>query len=439
MKPSLATCPSEVRYAFAVLCGLAWAFMNVQGIQGQTNERLYEEFDFRFVTPGARAAAMGNAFVGLADDATAAYSNPAGLSNIVEPEVSLEFTATDIRHHRLITTEPEPIEEAFGDVVLTPSFFSFAVPLGRHTLSLFTNRLQDYRETFTILRRTGPTIPGFDQSAFGTTAIQVDHYGVGWSVVLTPFLSVGGSLVLATLDIASRIRNGQPLNPRNGTDTIDSARDITAIAGVLVKPFRQLSLGAVYHRGAWFDITTTLFGSFLESGMDVVRTGTERETQYVIPDRYSLGIALRPTGTLPLVLVGDLSRVRYSQLISDKFLIVDFMDSEAELTRENFFINDVTEWHVGAEYQFFLPSATLGVRIGAFGDPDHQMRFRRVNGGHVADDFLDNRFNRLAPKTDIGFSLGAGMALFNRVQFDAAGSLVRDARKLVASVVIRID
>ena len=38
----------------------------------QTNERIYEDLDFRFVTPGARAVAMGKTFIGLADDATAA-------------------------------------------------------------------------------------------------------------------------------------------------------------------------------------------------------------------------------------------------------------------------------------------------------------------------------------------------------------------------------
>ena len=47
---------------------------------GQSNERVYESFDFRFVTPGARAVGMGKAFTGLADDATAAFTNPAGLS-----------------------------------------------------------------------------------------------------------------------------------------------------------------------------------------------------------------------------------------------------------------------------------------------------------------------------------------------------------------------
>src|ERR1700682_5817669 len=45
---------------------------------------------FNFGNPGARALGMGGAFVGLADDASAAEANPAGLTILRKPEVSLE-------------------------------------------------------------------------------------------------------------------------------------------------------------------------------------------------------------------------------------------------------------------------------------------------------------------------------------------------------------
>ena len=46
--------------------------------------------EFSFSNPGARAIALGGAFVGLADDATAAFANPAGLVQLAAPEVSVE-------------------------------------------------------------------------------------------------------------------------------------------------------------------------------------------------------------------------------------------------------------------------------------------------------------------------------------------------------------
>ena len=45
---------------------------------------------FDFSLPGARSRGIGGAFVAVADDATAVYSNPAGLTQLFRPEVSIE-------------------------------------------------------------------------------------------------------------------------------------------------------------------------------------------------------------------------------------------------------------------------------------------------------------------------------------------------------------
>src|SRR5438067_6917862 len=46
---------------------------------------------FNFGNPGARSLGMGGAFLGLADDASAAEANPAGLTVLRKPEVSIEI------------------------------------------------------------------------------------------------------------------------------------------------------------------------------------------------------------------------------------------------------------------------------------------------------------------------------------------------------------
>ena len=45
---------------------------------------------FNFGNPGARSLGMGGAFLGLADDASAAEANPAGLTILRKPEFSIE-------------------------------------------------------------------------------------------------------------------------------------------------------------------------------------------------------------------------------------------------------------------------------------------------------------------------------------------------------------
>ena len=59
----------------------------------QSNDEVQTGTQFNFIAPGARSLGLGGAFLGLADDATAAYSNPAGLTQLTEPEVSLEGRA----------------------------------------------------------------------------------------------------------------------------------------------------------------------------------------------------------------------------------------------------------------------------------------------------------------------------------------------------------
>ena len=56
----------------------------------QTNEEINAGLQFSFTPPGARSLALGGAFAGLADDATAAFANPAGLIWIIENEFSVE-------------------------------------------------------------------------------------------------------------------------------------------------------------------------------------------------------------------------------------------------------------------------------------------------------------------------------------------------------------
>src|ERR671931_4826 len=57
---------------------------------------------FNFGNPGARSLGMGGAFLGLADDASAAEANPAGLTILRRPEVSLEVR--NYQEQQLFTT-----------------------------------------------------------------------------------------------------------------------------------------------------------------------------------------------------------------------------------------------------------------------------------------------------------------------------------------------
>src|SRR5436190_22910987 len=69
-----------------VVCGIA--LLLAPRTTSAQNSNDLNAFDFSL--PGARSRGMGGAFVALADDATAVYSNPAGLTQLFLPEVSAE-------------------------------------------------------------------------------------------------------------------------------------------------------------------------------------------------------------------------------------------------------------------------------------------------------------------------------------------------------------
>ncbi len=408
----------------------------------QTNERLYENLDFRFETPGARALGAGRAFVGLADDATAALSNPAGLSNLLGQQFSLEFRGTQ-RERTVTPSAGSTDSQSFGQFVFTPSFMSYALPFERATLLLYRNSEQKFQESFEFGPRLVPTREAPEDGAFGAVSVGVENFGAGGAYVINRRLSVGGSANLVTLDLASEARSGTRLNPRNGTNTIASGYRWSGTAGVLFKPVRGVGIGATYAHKVTFPVETRLFGRFLYTVFDpegtVILTGEKRNIDYVIPSRYAIGGSWRASDRFTVV--SDVARVLYSQRVTDKFLVVDFIDPVARLTPANFFVRDVTQVHAGAEYRFYLLRSTVAVRGGVYSEPNHPLRYRRGGNNleHPADRLLDFRFNTVADRTRMAATAGMGIALANRVQLDGAVSLAPDQKQFVASLVFRVD
>ena len=60
-----------------------------------TDEEVFRDFRFNMINPGARSLALAGAFISLADDATAAQANPAGLSYLTTQEYLVELRGVD--------------------------------------------------------------------------------------------------------------------------------------------------------------------------------------------------------------------------------------------------------------------------------------------------------------------------------------------------------
>src|SRR5205085_10805346 len=95
---------------------------------------------FNFGNPGARSLGMGGAFLGLADDASAAEANPAGLTILRKPEVSIE--GRNYLEQQLLTTSgtfPDIKRTAFTHYSnrAEVTFASFVFPIKNFAIAAY--------------------------------------------------------------------------------------------------------------------------------------------------------------------------------------------------------------------------------------------------------------------------------------------------------------
>src|SRR5206468_1884001 len=131
----------------------------------QTNDEAtpFPALQWNFSTPGARANAMGRSFIGLADDASAAVTNPAGLTNLTRPQVYVEFKNTRLKVDRLATFDAfRTLQPTTNEsIVNSLSFLSVSVPINSKLAAGFSvYRFLDYHETFNFAPRAVPSSPG---------------------------------------------------------------------------------------------------------------------------------------------------------------------------------------------------------------------------------------------------------------------------------------
>ena len=441
-----------VAFAVTLFCG--------RSVNAQTNERAYESLELRAVTPGARAVAMGKTFVGIADDATAAASNPAGLSNLLDPQASIEWTSANYRHRRVVNTDAHPPTKTFSQTVGFPSFVSVVLPLppshrlGSWTLAGFYNSLQRYAEHYVI--------PNYDDAGhmnpqggyFGDMDIAADAFGFSAAVLALPWVSVGGAVTVQHLrfdvdsNTSSTDRPGE-VRFRSGTVTLDTDATISGQAGVLVKPTARLTAGVSYLRGSTFHLDTNIRGEFTDypDGRTARTRRVEdifgespvmRPIDYRLPDRVVAGLSFRWREAFTFV--GDIGWIKYSQRVTPHFLIVDFLAQakDAGLTSTLYRFDDVKEMHGGVEYRLLRGSKVVAVRGGVFTDPDHQMRFNyEVAPKNVVTEGQHIQFDLFDPGKGVGVTGGGGVVLKNRFQIDGAMSWSAYGREVVVSSVVR--
>ncbi len=347
------------------------------------------------VGSGARAIGMGGAFIGIADDATAASWNPAGLIQLERPELSIVGAYLSRTEEYSSSMNPEITNTATIDDT-NLNYLSASLPFNflNHNMvvSLNYQRLYEFKRDFDYnLQFSTPSVPP-------ATSIQNRHYdqdghlgalGMAYTAEITPKFSLGGTLNIWTDDLLWQ--NGWKENFTNHSVTTFGASSViedTAITdnykdfsgvnvniGVLWNAFRNFTIGGVLKT----PFTASVKNEYSEEWIQrdavtgaITGSATINDSEDIkidMPMSYGLGFAWRVSDQLSLDL--DVYRTEWSNYI--------ITDSEGNKTsgiggraEKDSDVGDTTQVRFGGEYLIIRPAQTMVIplRAGLFYDPE---------------------------------------------------------------------
>jgi long-subunit fatty acid transport protein len=363
------------------------------------------------VGSGARARGMGGAFIAVADDATAASWNPAGLVQLEQPEFSFVGDYSHRREEYSSRTRPE-IENTGTTNETRPNFLSFTYPFSflqrNMVFSANYQRLYDFERKFDYNRNLSGALTGKKEVDFKQNGY-FGAIGLAYALELTSWLSLGATFNIWTDDFG--IRNGwtERLTVQDDITDFDSRiskskdeyenfRGTNWNFGLLWNINRYVNFGAVLKTEFWGDLDRTYRQTNQDDEGNIIsESGFREDVELRLPLSYGAGLSLRLSDRFTMDL--DVYRTDWSESYirneaGKKFSIVDGTPKD----KSN--VNDTTQVRLGAEYLFLMPEnhLVIPVRGGIFYDPEPKQG---------------------DPEDFYGISVGSGVA-YKKFLFDVA-------------------
>ncbi len=405
-------------------------------------------FEFSFSNPGARSLGLGGAFAALADDATAAYANPAGLGQLIDPEISVEgrYSSFDIPFVRSgrgsgaptgigIDTAPNLVYGSSSSADTDLPFAAFVYPADRWSFALYRQTWADFKLSSEInglfAVEEGETARSEDVRS--QSAVKVVNTGFSASFELTESFSLGLGLTYFEGEMDSfsaEFGQEEELFFESAgfesefldTTYLHTAKDtgFTLNAGFLWRVSEHWSAGGFYREGPSLTLRVVeVVGPFDDEAAE----GTvqlDDTTPVNLPDIYGLGLAWRSTDGAWTTSF-EWKRIEYSSITGD-------LDPEV-FEPGNIEISDGDEFHLGVEYVLDTTHPILAFRLGAWLDPAHN-----VAAGPSADTFESIIFQPV--DDEMHWSGGLGL-VFEHFQLDLGADLSQHSDIASLSIVYR--
>ena len=448
---SLATSSDGRSSRAAAVSGILLAVISLLGTHGLAAQNFPQplfQAPFSFPNPGARSLGFGGAFVALADDATASVANPAGLVQLLDPEVSLDVRLWDYstRYTRGGRISGAPTGRGLDDTeglrfadssdrLTGLSFLSYVYPKKRWSLAFHRHlqgNFESTAETQGLFRDSETGVPRItDQRTSSDFELLTYGVSVGYKVSDTFSVGVGLTYFEGALALESATYARDDDSPDSLFDPISylpqriMVAQLLAVddtdwgvnAGVLWKLSQAWSLGAVYRQAPTFD-----FSGYGVAGPANTLGFTPGETlpfgflvDLSLPNGYGLGVAYRaPSGRSTVSFEWD--RIQYAD-------VADSLELDDQV------VDDANELRIGGEYVFLDSTPVVAVRLGAWIEPDRLVR------GNGTDPIVD----ALLPAGDdeVHYAAGLGVA-FETFQIDVGVDLSAPANTVSVSAVFSL-
>lgn len=470
-------------------CGLAFfAACAARPASAQLDSALLSKLRFNLTNPGGKSLAMGGAFSAIADDATAALANPAGLGLISSIEVAVSGkrvdeslalpTARSTAIGGLVAPYPPVTTSAVGIDTSTSGveFAGVVVPISRRLVAALT-----YAEN---LRFEGDAGPGgyeylelrdnrsggttrrdylYTFSEFGSAKLSNRLLAASLAFRVTEGFRIGGGVTLnrATFDLDGdtsgphRIVSQAYLSP-TAQQTLTTTMDVQGLGGTQVGFVAgvhadliadgSLTFGADYR---WTQAAegTLVLGGYIPTAL----AGQNARTfKFRVPSDAAVGLAAHP---MPgLTIAAELQWVKYGEIFDRALPVVPY----AGLLSTGYYVDGVLADlspapnvfipRLGFEYVTGGPDLRLALRVGYHREPAHgvtaSLAAKEPSTGQpypITDPPFSDAVAAVfdGGRADDRFTGGLGLTVARSLSIDLGFDVGRDSRQLAASLFYR--